>query len=836
MDNLTPVSFTISSPNLTEHSLKLYESLGLSATLLHSQLTISSTSRTVIKNIEGGVHVHIHDHTILPKLASAGLLTEPIHFVDEAGINVTAEFVGPQNFKIAVLTSGGDAPGMNGAIRSIVRKAYVNGSVVYGVRNGFEGLITDSIQEIGWDDVSAHFSHGGTFLLSARSKQFRNKEGRREAVYNLIRKGISGLVVLGGDGSMEGALTLSNEFMEHAEELYKSKRIEDISKIEQLKVVVIPASIDNDIVGAEMTLGADSALMRVTECVDSLWTTMASHRRAFVIEVMGRCCGWIALMGGLSCGADYVFLPEMPHQNWEVELKTSIARARKEGKLGSIVIVSEGCEIDLNKIKEKIEELEIETRVISLGHIQRGGRPTAFDRIMGTLLGCKAIECLSSIDKKPVMVVLSEGEYKVLCLKKSVKENNNVGDLIKKKAFQEIMEKRGKLFGRAYGLSEQLRKGCVEDRNVDGFEIVAKERRKPTKCAKEKTNGRLAVMHIGTRAGGMNVALHTIVRYASTLGHKVLVITDGFEGLLNDQILEAEPYDYADGQYNGMSIIGSSEDKHIDVEKVYKKLKEYNIGGLIIAGGRDALNIIIKMNTYFDNLLDNGTTDSENQNKIPTIILIPASVDNDLPFTDISLGADTALNIITMGCDFLRLSSLTRKKTVFVVEVPGDHSGYLAMVGGVASGAFDCFIPETKQSLHTLALTSQRLKERLKEKNRHGLILIKNQKTYDGISLDAFSKIINADSEGIFDIKYSVFGYFVEGGAPSPYDRICATSLATKAVDTCLKKQLIGVIGINGDKIVVSSIENALKKVKIYENGEMVPKWVKLLDVVRSLE
>jgi len=256
---------------------------------------------------------------------------------------------------------------------------------------------------------------------------------------------------------------------------------------------------------------------------------------------------------------------------------------------------------------------------------------------------------------------------------------------------------------------------------------------------------------------------------------------------------------------------------------------------------------------------------SEKKDHLTDIILIPATIDNDIPNSDMCLGADTALNCITTGCDYLRLSAVSMKQTVFVVEVPGGSSGYLALMGGIAGGAFDVFIPERKYMISHLSETAQRLKYRFKRGNRHGIIMLKNQSTFQEVGVDAFSRILTTDSEGLYDAKYSVFGYLVEGGSPSPFDRILATILGIKSVDIllntdsegikvnnkdkddnkakddCTKKDdsrgcIVGVIGLKGQKLCFTEIERCLKDYEeINVKGEK-PRWVQYSNICRSME
>jgi 6-phosphofructokinase 1 len=277
---------------------------------------------------------------------------------------------------IAVLTSGGDSPGMNAAIRAVVRAAVYNNLKCFGIYRGYQGLIEDDFEKLGPRSVRNLINRGGTFLKSARSKEFREYKFRKKAYDNLKRRDIDALVVIGGDGSFTGAEIFSDEF--------------------DIPVIGIPGTIDNDINGTDYTLGYDTALNTVVEAIDKIRDTASSHDRLFLVEVMGRDAGDIALNSGIGAGAEEILIPE---ENLGVEkLIESLHKSRKTGKTSSIVVVAEGDQIGKNiaKLALKLEkELpEYETKVTVLGHIQRGGSPSCFDRVLASRLGVGAVDAL----------------------------------------------------------------------------------------------------------------------------------------------------------------------------------------------------------------------------------------------------------------------------------------------------------------------------------------------------------------------------------------------------------------------------------------------------------
>ncbi|WP_346883424.1 6-phosphofructokinase [uncultured Algibacter sp.] len=309
--------------------------------------------------------------------------------------------------KIAVLTSGGDSPGMNAAIRSVVRACAYHNVECYGVYRGYEGLIEGDFKQMDARSVRGIINKGGTILKSARSKEFRTKEGREKAHKNLLDSKIDALVVVGGDGSFTGALIFNQEF--------------------DFPVMGIPGTIDNDIFGTSHTLGFDTALNTVVEAIDKIRDTASSHNRLFFIEVMGRDVGHIALNAGIAGGAEEILIPE---EDLGLErLVESLRRSRKSGKSSSIVIVAEGDKIGKNifELKDYVDEnMEgYDVRVSVLGHMQRGGAPSCFDRVLASRMGVKAVESMLN-GQTNYMVGLLNGKMELTPLDNAIKGKTKI--------------------------------------------------------------------------------------------------------------------------------------------------------------------------------------------------------------------------------------------------------------------------------------------------------------------------------------------------------------------------------------------------------------------------
>ncbi|MDP4210060.1 MAG: 6-phosphofructokinase [Bacteroidota bacterium] len=307
--------------------------------------------------------------------------------------------------RIGVLTSGGDAPGMNAAIRAVTRTAIYNNIEVYGINRGYEGMIEGDFVKLQSKDVSGIIQKGGTILKTARSARFRTPEGRQEAYENLTKFELDGIVVIGGDGSFTGASILSQEF--------------------GIPVVGIPGTIDNDLYGTDYTIGYDTCLNTVVDAVDKIRDTASSHNRIFFVEVMGRDAGFVALEGGIATGAEVIMIPEVKNQM--VELRQFLSERAKSNR-SSIIVVAEGDDegsaIEIAaRVQPEFPQFDI--RVTILGHIQRGGSPSCYDRVSASRLGVAAVEALLD-DQKSIMVGIVHGQVVHVPLSKTVKTHKGV--------------------------------------------------------------------------------------------------------------------------------------------------------------------------------------------------------------------------------------------------------------------------------------------------------------------------------------------------------------------------------------------------------------------------
>ncbi|KAF6270536.1 phosphofructokinase, platelet [Rhinolophus ferrumequinum] len=482
---------------------------------------------------------------------------------------------------IGVLTSGGDAQGMNAAVRAVVRMGIYVGAKVYFIYEGYQGLVDggSNIVEADWESVSSILQVGGTIIGSARCKAFRTREGRLSAAYNLVKLGITNLCVIGGDGSLTGANIFREEWSGLLGELAQNGKIDkrDVEKHAHLNVVGMVGSIDNDFCGTDMTIGTDSALHRIIEVVDAIMTTAQSHQRTFVLEVMGRHCGYLALVSGLACGADWVFLPESPpEEGWQETMCIKLSENRARKKRLNIIIVAEGAIDTQNKpiTSEQIKELVVtqlgyDTRVTILGHVQRGGTPSAFDRILASRMGVEAVVALlQATPETPACVVSLSGNQAVrVPLVECVQMTQDVQKAMDEGRFKEAVQLRGRSF----------------EGNLNTYKLLAIK--KPDSQI-QKSGCNVGIINVGAPAAGMNAAVRSAVRAGISSGHRMLAVYDGFEGFAKGQIKEIGWSDVGGWTGQGGSILGTKRTlpgKYL--EQIAAQMQAHSINALLIIGG-----------------------------------------------------------------------------------------------------------------------------------------------------------------------------------------------------------------------------------------------------------
>jgi 6-phosphofructokinase 1 len=669
--------------------------------------------------------------------------------------------------KLAVLTSGGDSAGMNAAVRAVVRAGLAAGLEVFGVEEGLQGLVDggDRIRSMSSADVSGILQLGGTVLGTARSDDFRTRAGRRRAAANLVALGVDGLVVIGGDGSLTGADAFRREWPELVAELEAAGEVEPgtASPERRLALVGLVGSIDNDMFGTDMTIGADTALHRITEAVDAIQSTASSHQRTFVIEVMGRRCGYLALMGSLATGANFVLLPENPPgPGWEDAMCDVLSAGRTIGRRASVVLVAEGTQDrqgnritaeDVGGILE--ERLHEDARVTILGHVQRGGAPSAFDRYLGTVLGHAAVRRLldEEPDAEPQLIGIRGHEVTAAPLMECVRATRSIGEVIAAHDVDRAMELRGGNFRDSFDLLRTL--------------VRARPRAAPAGTRQL----RIGIMHAGGPAPGMNTAVRVALRVAMARGHRVLAVRRGFRGLIHDDLTELDWMSVSGWVSRPGAELGTSRrlPRPDELERVAETVTRHRLDGILMVGGWTGY-------AGADRLMRGAPTHAGLD--IP-IMCVPATINNDLPASEVSIGSDTALNSITADVDKIKESAVASQRC-FVVEVMGHDCGYLALLSGLATGAERIYLPEEGISLERLQRDLAALQAGFRMGTRRGLVI--RSEHADALYTTSFvSALFDHESGGDFDVRGAILGHVQQGGAPTPFDRIQATRLSSAA-------------------------------------------------------
>ncbi|XP_038611918.1 ATP-dependent 6-phosphofructokinase, platelet type isoform X2 [Tachyglossus aculeatus] len=674
---------------------------------------------------------------------------------------------------IGVLTSGGDAQGMNAAVRAVVRMGIYVEAKVYFVYEGYQGMVDggDNIVEVSWESVSSILQVGGTVIGSARCQEFRTREGRLKAALNLIQRGITNLCVIGGDGSLTGANLFREEWSGLLEELAREGKIEKeaVKKYAYLNIVGMVGSIDNDFCGTDMTIGTDSALHRIIEVVDAIMTTAQSHQRTFVLEVMGRHCGYLALVSALACGADWVFIPEYPpEEGWEEQMCSKLSENRARKKRLNIIIVAEGAIDSLNQpiTSEKVKDLVVkqlgfDTRVTILGHVQRGGTPSAFDRILASRMGVEAVlALLEATPVTPACVVSLCGNQAVrLPLMECVQMTQAVQKAMDERRFNEAVELRGRSF----------------ENNLNTYKLLSHKR---PDAELPTSNFNVAVLNVGAPAAGMNAAVRSAVRVGITEGHKMFAVIDGFEGFSRGQIKEITWGDVGGWTGQGGSLLGTKRTLPAKyLEQIAEQMRTHNINALLVIGGFEA----------YESCLQLAEARGRYEEFCIPVCVLPATISNNVPGTDFSIGADTALNAIVETCDRIKQSASGTKRRVFIIETMGGYCGYLANMGGLAAGADAAYIFEEQFDIRELQANVEHLTEKMKTSIQRGLVL-RNENSNENYTTDFIYQLYSEEGKGVFDCRKNVLGHMQQGGAPSPFDRNFGTKISAKAVQWISRK------------------------------------------------
>ncbi|WP_269148040.1 6-phosphofructokinase [Boudabousia liubingyangii] len=727
---------------------------------------------------------------------------------------------------MGLLTSGGDAQGMNAAVRAVARTALAMGVQPCAIMEGWQGACDggDRIRPLGWSDVSSILNKGGTVIGTARSKDFREHEGMRRAAKNLIDYGIDRLIVIGGDGSLTGTNEFRLLWPQLISELKEMGEItaEQADAHPNLMICGLVGSIDNDLVGSDMTIGADSALHRIVDAIDAISSTAASHQRTFVVEVMGRHCGYLPLMAGIAGGCDYVFIPEVPPEDgWEDELANKLRVGRAAGRRDSLVLVAEGAQdrhgnpITSQHVADVLsEKMNEDVRVTILGHVQRGGSPSAYDRWMSTVLGYAAVQEVlrATPEDEPQILGVRHNRVARIDMMKAVKDTRSVAGLIKEGDYTSAVRLRGSSFAQMIQINrimstppsyapanKALGTDCVEPpaqqrlaeleqttgkvehaRNAVLDHVAAQSPEAASspghaweEASRPAAGKRVAVLHVGGLAPGMNTAARAAVRIGIDKGMTVLGVQGSFKGLIDNKVEELS-WDGVEGwAFEGGAELGTRRPVPT-VEELYslgRAIENNNIDAMIIIGG---------FNAYLSAYELVKERERYQAFNIP-IICVPASIDNNLPGSELSIGADTALNNAVWALDRIKESAAASRRC-FVAETMGRRCGYLALMSGIASGAELTYLHEDGLTLEQLNRDALRMRESFEGGRRLFMVLV-NEEASKLYNRDFLARVFESEGRGLYDVRHTALGHLQQGGSPTPFDRLLATRLVFHAMD-----------------------------------------------------
>jgi 6-phosphofructokinase 1 len=482
-------------------------------------------------------------------------------------------------------------------------------------------------------------------------------------------------------------------------------------------------------------------------------------------------------MSGLATGADWVFIPEIPpDEDWESTMCATIQAGRARGRRHNMIIIAEGAidrhgrPITSGYVKQVLtERLGEDTRVTLLGHVQRGGTPSAFDRNMSTMLGAAAVAHLLafSADEEPQLFGFRDNEVIHSPLMENVRKTQEVAERIRAGDYEQAMAMRGRGFVESYAILKTL---------VQAQPHPAPEGQRPL---------RLAVMHMGGPAPGMNTAVRAAVRLGLDRGHTMLAVRNGLSGLLAGQVAETQWMSVHGWVARGGAELGTSRRLPQDEEypRIAEQLRAYQIDGMLIIGGWVGYQLAYELASRRHEHAAFG---------IP-ILCVPASINNDLPGTEISIGADTALNTIIEDVDKIKESAVASQRC-YVVEVMGRDCGYLALMSGLASGAERVYLPEEGITLATLQHDVAAMREGFANGKRLGLV-IRSEKADPFYTTAFLATLFEKEGDNLFDVRQTILGHTQQGGRPSPFDRIQANRLTAMALSELIEQSGRGAAG-----------------------------------------
>ncbi len=712
--------------------------------------------------------------------------------------------------RIGVLTGGGDVPGLNAAIRAVVRRAAQYDYEVLAIRNGWAGLMgKGDVYPLTVSSVRGILPMGGTIIGASRANPFQRSKSVDAAIRMLsdsmepdIQEAVNALERYQAAYIQRHAGDILKNISAHALDalvvIGGRDTLDVASKLSQMGVnlVGVPKTMDNDLVETDYSIGFDSAVTRVMQALDNLHTTAAAHHRVMVVEVMGRETGWVALVGGLAGGADFIIIPEVP--TTVAQVCEHIIRRHEGGKAFSIVVVAEGAEMpdlatrvvettdpfgrpryDRRGVAESLataieHKTGFETRHVVLGHLHRGGSPSVFDRVLASRLGVAAVDMV---------------------------KNFQFGQMATRKNNRFLTVPLAKVAGRIQFADKQY---------YDLATIFFGQRRLDPGTTLVK---RIGVLTGGGDCPGLNAAIRAVSRRAFEYGWEVIAFKNGWAGLLGGG--DAEPLTPASVSgilTKGGTIIGTSRTNPIKkqelMEQVKANLKKYGIDALVAIGGDDTLSVAAK-------LFDQGMA----------VVGVPKTMDNDINETEYTIGFDSAVTTVVDALDKLHTTAASHHRVV-VVEVMGRDAGWVAVFGGLAGGADFIFIPEAET---TLAECCEHLNRRRAQGKLSSIVVVSEgakipdmEEKRDLGPTDAFGHV-RLDKRGLgekvaekieqgtgMECRYVVLGHLQRGGSPTVFDRILATRTGVAAVELVRTGRFGLMPALQGNQIVPVELRKAV--------------------------
>eukprot|EP00123_Amoebidium_parasiticum_P018423 comp24198_c0_seq3/m.44434 comp24198_c0_seq3/g.44434 ORF comp24198_c0_seq3/g.44434 comp24198_c0_seq3/m.44434 type:complete len:601 (-) comp24198_c0_seq3:508-2310(-) len=573
----------------------------------------------------------------------------------------------------------------------------------------------------------------------------------------------------------------------------------------------------------ELTIGTDTALHRICESIDAVTSTAASHQRTFVMEVMGRHCGYLAWAAAVACGADFVLIPEAPPEtdDWATVMCTKLEKRRKMGQRMNLVIVAEGAIDRHNKPitsemvrKVIVERLKHDTRTTILGHVQRGGQTSAYDRILGTISGAAAVEkVLMAKEGDPATIVGLRGWDVVYApLVESVKDTQLVAQLTEKGDFAGAIKARGKDFDVNYSYH----------RLINGTSPKVAPGTNPGEFA-------IGMMCVGAPAAGMNSAMRACARSGMNFGYKILGISTGFDGLMSGDVKEIKYMDVDYWSAEGGSLLGTTRTQPTDLAAIAANIKKFNIKSLFIVGGFEAFTAVLALRK----------AQKDNPELQIPIVQIPATISNNAPGTDFSVGCDTGLNACVDAIDRCKVSADASRHRVFLVETQGADCGFLAAMSALAAGADRAYVPEEGVTLNDLKADYDHIIKRMHDGANYS-VLVRNEKCSATYDLNFMYNMFKEEGKDVYTTRSCRLGHMCQGLYPSPLDRVRAAQLAAKAADFLAESMKAKTcqamtVGMRKGQIVLTSVEELEQQADMKLRRPLHEEFLDYLPLLRQL-